>query len=65
MFSKSHSNGRGRANTKISLRLNEKSSKRDSGEGMHWLEKPGIRHALTEICDASHQADGWHKHTLG
>jgi hypothetical protein len=34
-------------------------------EGVHWLEKPGIRHALTEICDASHQADGWHKHTLG
>jgi hypothetical protein len=34
-------------------------------EGVHWLEKPGIRQALTEICDARRQAEGWHKHSLG
>src|SRR5450755_1894882 len=32
MLSKSHSSWRGRANSKISLRLNEKSSKKDSGK---------------------------------
>jgi hypothetical protein len=35
------------------------------GEGLHWLERPGIRRALTEICDASRPPEGWHKHTLG
>lgn len=34
-------------------------------EGAHWLEKPGIRHALTEICDASRERETWHKHSLG
>ena len=24
-------------------------------EGVHWIERPGIKHALTEICDAQHK----------
>jgi hypothetical protein len=34
-------------------------------EGVPWLERPGIRHALTEICDANRRRDAWHTHTLG
>ena len=32
-------------------------------EGVHWLERPGIRHALNEICDAKRQTPTWHRHT--
>jgi hypothetical protein len=34
-------------------------------DGRYWLEKPGIRNALTEICQANRQAERWHTHTLG
>jgi hypothetical protein len=32
-------------------------------EGVHWLERPGIRHALREICDAKHRSPAWRVHT--
>ena len=32
-------------------------------EGVHWIEKPGIRHALDDICESKRRAPGWHTHT--
>jgi hypothetical protein len=34
-------------------------------EGVHWLERPGIRQALTEICKARRGVETSHKHLPG
>jgi hypothetical protein len=28
-------------------------------EGVHWIERPGVRHALGEICHARRQTPAW------
>jgi hypothetical protein len=33
-------------------------------EGVHWIEKPGVRRALDEICQ-SKRSPAWHVHSLG
>jgi hypothetical protein len=34
-------------------------------EGVHWIERPGVRRALSEICVARRPTAAWHVHTLG
>jgi hypothetical protein len=34
-------------------------------EGVHWIERPGVRRALDEICDSKRQMPAWHVHTPG
>jgi hypothetical protein len=34
-------------------------------EGVHWIERPGVRRELSEICESRRQAPAWHVHTLG
>jgi hypothetical protein len=33
------------------------------GEGVIWIERPGIRSAITQLCNASHRVDRWREHT--
>jgi hypothetical protein len=33
-------------------------------EGVHWLEGPGIRRALDEICAARRQTPAWRHHPM-
>jgi hypothetical protein len=34
-------------------------------EGVHWIERPGVRRELSEICESRRHTPAWHVHTLG
>jgi hypothetical protein len=34
-------------------------------EGVHWIERAGVRRALNEICDSKRQTPAWRVHSLG